>query len=103
VWLGLAPARSESSASLDLTTPIAVAGTTGLTFDVKGAVTVVQGEAPSRVDRREQVAWVLGGTGLGIPVGEHVLHGEPWLLRWALGAALGAAFAAWLWDLLRPR
>jgi hypothetical protein len=56
----------------------------------------------AKADRRSQIGVALGGGSLGGPFGEHTLHG-PWLLRWGPGAALGAAVAAWLWEVLRPR
>jgi hypothetical protein len=54
------------------------------------------------IDRRAQLAFIAAGVEPGGTLGEHALH-APWALRWGLGAALGAAFMAWLWDAIKRR
>jgi hypothetical protein len=119
----LNPARSRSSASLELTAgPRPIEANLGVnvtlsgevafpkvvTSDVamrSGARTGITGEkVPGRrqIDRRGTVIAAVTGAGPGGTFGEHALHG-PWLLRWGMGAALGGAVLAWLWDALRPR
>ena len=100
----LNPARSESSASLALSAPAAIAYADAMNGTVVASGSAVEryevGKQP--VDHRARIAWSLIGVEPGGTLGEHSLH-APWLLRWGLGAALGAAFMAWLWDALKPR
>ena len=95
VMLDLHPARMTSSASLELTVGQAVGAQASgqLVMGGRASAVVVDGKAEDAAAvRRPFIAWCLGWAVPGGSVGEHSLHG-PWLLRWGLGGALGAAFA----------
>jgi hypothetical protein len=106
VMLDLHPARATSSASLELSVGQVVSGQANgqVVLGGGGSAVVVGGKVEDvpALDRRPFILWCLAWAVPGRSVGEHSLHG-PWLLRWGLGGALGAAVGAWLWDVLKPR